>query len=540
MARVVLEAEPGAQLPERDPGRLAAPAHVDDLLRNGSSASNAAHVFGARFALPAAPNAYGPAVIVRSSSLSSVGLDQAAARRRARRGRRRKRCGRAAACARSGRAACGRRTGWRGGGQGARAEPCSRARSTSARSASAPGSSRPLRQPQPARGGARSRARPGAASGSAAARALVEQQRERASGRRRSRPRRAAKSPAFMRGRARRMVGGDEGDAARRERAHSASRSAAGAAAARTWRPCRAAPRRPRSGRGSAGRSRSVASTPRARASATGATPGRSRRARRAARSRPPAPAGARARSPRARPAAGARQPSARQSPPRRPAQLATGSLSRARRPAGRARRRAHARAELSSSAAGKSSMPLSDMNALKPATPRSASSSSRSSGPGTSPPQSAKSTWARASARPALASKARAVDRRRVGVQRHLDAGVRAARRPARAVPVAKPSQSARPGSLKCTWASIAPGSTCSPRASISSRRRLERARARSPRSRPSATPTSAAQPRAGASRPCRRGPADRSRRGRPRKRPARRARRPRRPRRPPRPGCG
>ena len=37
-------------------------------------------------------------------------------------------------------------------------------------------------------------------------------------------------------------------------------------------------------------------------------------------------------------------------------------------------------------------------------------------------------------------------------------------------AVPVAQPSQSARPGSLKCTWASIAPGSTCSPRASTSS----------------------------------------------------------------------
>src|SRR3954451_24982993 len=37
--------------------------------------------------------------------------------------------------------------------------------------------------------------------------------------------------------------------------------------------------------------------------------------------------------------------------------------------------------------------------------------------------------------------------------------------------VPVAQPSQSVRPGSLKCTWASITPGSRCSERASISAR---------------------------------------------------------------------
>src|SRR5215208_3351087 len=35
MARVVLEAEPRAHVAERDPGRLAAPAHVDDLLAEG-------------------------------------------------------------------------------------------------------------------------------------------------------------------------------------------------------------------------------------------------------------------------------------------------------------------------------------------------------------------------------------------------------------------------------------------------------------------------------------------------------------------------
>src|SRR4051812_34794076 len=33
VARVVLEPDPDVELPERDPGRLAAPAHVDDLLR---------------------------------------------------------------------------------------------------------------------------------------------------------------------------------------------------------------------------------------------------------------------------------------------------------------------------------------------------------------------------------------------------------------------------------------------------------------------------------------------------------------------------
>ena len=35
---------------------------------------------------------------------------------------------------------------------------------------------------------------------------------------------------------------------------------------------------------------------------------------------------------------------------------------------------------------------------------------------------------------------------------------------------PVSKPSQSLRPGSLKCTWESITPGNTCSLDASISS----------------------------------------------------------------------
>ena len=61
----------------------------------------------------------------------------------------------------------------------------------------------------------------------------------------------------------------------------------------------------------------------------------------------------------------------------------------------------------VSSSAAGKSSIPLSHMNALKPTTPRSASSSRRSRLSGVSPPQSAKSTTDEAAAASALASKA-------------------------------------------------------------------------------------------------------------------------------------
>ena len=46
-------------------------------------------------------------------------------------------------------------------------------------------------------------------------------------------------------------------------------------------------------------------------------------------------------------------------------------------------------------------------MNAFRPITPRSASSSSRSSRPGTSPPQSPKSTQDEARGRSSLASKA-------------------------------------------------------------------------------------------------------------------------------------
>ena len=63
-------------------------------------------------------------------------------------------------------------------------------------------------------------------------------------------------------------------------------------------------------------------------------------------------------------------------------------------------------------------------------------------------------------------------------------------------AVPVAKPSQSARPGSLRCTCASTTPGSSSSPRASISS---LPPPSSSGPTAAitPSRTPTSSCPPR-------------------------------------------
>ena len=222
-----------------------------------------------------------------------------------------------------------------------------------------------------------------------------------------------------------------------------------------------------------------------------------------------------------------ARRPS-RAGRPGAPACTATGSPSAAARsmPA----------SSVSSSAASKSSMPLSHMNALKPTTPRPASSSSRSSGPGTSPPQSAKSTFADARAAASLRSKAAPST---VGGWALSGMSMQAVAPPAAsaAVPVAQPSQSVRPGSLKCTWASIAPGSTCRPRASSSSpagrRARARSRRSRRPRSRrrpgPPARPGSTTVP-----------PRTITSQATGRSARARRARRPRRLRRPPRRGCG
>ena len=109
-------------------------------------------------------------------------------------------------------------------------------------------------------------------------------------------------------------------------------------------------------------------------------------------------------------------------------------------------------------------------MKALKPTTPRAASSSRRSRSPGTSPPHSAKSTRATPVAAATLASNAAPSIVGGIALSGMSIAHVVPPAASA-AVPVAKPSQSARPGSLRCTWASTTPGSTSSPRASISSR---------------------------------------------------------------------
>ena len=114
--------------------------------------------------------------------------------------------------------------------------------------------------------------------------------------------------------------------------------------------------------------------------------------------------------------------------------------------------------------------MPLSAMNALKPTTPQAASSSMCSRLPGTSPPQSAKSTCAEPCAAASLASNARAS---MVGGSEFSGMSTPQVKPPAASarVPLPQPSQAARPGSLKCTCASISPGRTSSPRASMISR---------------------------------------------------------------------
>ena len=90
-------------------------------------------------------------------------------------------------------------------------------------------------------------------------------------------------------------------------------------------------------------------------------------------------------------------------------------------------------------------------MNALKPTTPSSASSARRATLPGTSPPQSAKSTTAAPSAAAIFRLNASAST---VGGCAFSGMSTTQVVPPAAAdaVPVAQPSQSARPGSLKCT----------------------------------------------------------------------------------------
>jgi hypothetical protein len=194
------------------------------------------------------------------------------------------------------------------------------------------------------------------------------------------------------------------------------------------------------------------------------------------------------------------------------------------------------------SSARGNSGTPETDMKALKPTTPRSASSSRRSALPGTRPPHSAKSTSAAPSAAARLASNATASV---VGGSAFSGMSTAVVVPPAASarVPVSKPSHAVRPGSLRWTWASTTPGRTCRPVASISSRADSSSAGATAAM-RPSATPTSARRAPSGATsvppRTARSSAlipsAPGGRRGGPRHRA-----RPRRPRpRPPRPGCG
>lgn len=65
-----------------------------------------------------------------------------------------------------------------------------------------------------------------------------------------------------------------------------------------------------------------------------------------------------------------------------------------------------HSRAQRRFIHAGAPSIPLADMNALKPITPRSANDSKQCKFPGTSPPQSAKSVADRSAAKPTFSSK--------------------------------------------------------------------------------------------------------------------------------------
>ena len=122
----------------------------------------------------------------------------------------------------------------------------------------------------------------------------------------------------------------------------------------------------------------------------------------------------------------------------------------------------------VAASVAGNSVMPLLHRNALKPTAPASAISSMASAWPGHNPPQSAKSSsdFSSASRRLRLSSSAL-----RTGGSEFSGMSKKQVPPPAaRAVePVARPSQCSRPGSLKCTWASMKPGKTKAPHTSRS-----------------------------------------------------------------------
>ncbi len=147
------------------------------------------------------------------------------------------------------------------------------------------------------------------------------------------------------------------------------------------------------------------------------------------------------------------------------------------------------------SSTAAKSSIPLFDMKAFKPITPRSRSVSSSAKFPGTNPPQSAKSTNECFSAAARFASK---LGPSIVGGCAFSGMSKTVVVPPAAAArePVAKPSHSVRPGSLKWTCASITPGKMVKPVASISCAASRPDSRP-APRFLPALIPMSCASPR-------------------------------------------
>jgi hypothetical protein len=104
--------------------------------------------------------------------------------------------------------------------------------------------------------------------------------------------------------------------------------------------------------------------------------------------------------------------------------------------------------------------MPLLDMKAFRPMAPASRRPASLSRLPGTSPPQSAKSTHDCCSASSRLARNAAASS---TGGSELSGMSKKQVPPPAASAsePWASPSHSVRPGSLKCTWASTMPGKT-------------------------------------------------------------------------------
>src|SRR5438067_855295 len=167
--------------------------------------------------------------------------------------------------------------------------------------------------------------------------------------------------------------------------------------------------------------------------------------------------------------AASGREPShARASPRASESRVSSSQCSATSTPALRAA--ASAGSSSSGVRCGNSSTPLGQRNAFTPTTPHSASSRSASASVRTSPPQSAKSTIALADAASYLASNAAASI---VGGIELSGMSAMVVTPPAAAPRVAatQPSHSVRPGSFTCTCPSTTPGSTTSPRASISCR---------------------------------------------------------------------